>query len=262
MNLDWRHIANELGDAATLLRCHVVTDAISSTNDWTAWSCGDDQLPAVCLAEKQVAGRGRKSRSWVSPASENIYFSLVWPYALEAVGNLNGLSLVAGIVIARVLSMYGMNAKVKWPNDVLVNGGKFAGVLIETKIKDGMAVVIIGVGINYALSEKSRSLISQVCSDFMSCCSIRPLPDRNQVAGRVIRSLMQACEIFAHSGFAAFVDEWEKFDMCFGQEITVQDASGVWTGKVIGLNDQCALRVLRENRESVVYAADVSIRVK
>lgn len=263
MNLDWNQITEAMGDVSQKLLCHVVVDSIASTNDWAAWSCGQSKLPAVCLAEKQNAGRGRRGREWISPPGENIYLSLVWPFFTGGSAQLDGLSLVAGVAIAKVMALCGIQAKVKWPNDVLVNGAKIAGVLIETRIRrSGEAVAVIGVGINYALSDSSRLHIGQASSDMASHLDDQLLPDRNRVAGMIIKELIQACEAFAQHGFSAFAEEWKQFDMCSGNIVQVRDATGEWTGKAIGLDRQCALRVMRDNVECMVVAADVSVRIK
>jgi BirA family transcriptional regulator, biotin operon repressor / biotin---[acetyl-CoA-carboxylase] ligase len=263
MNLNWNQVADAMGEASQKLLCHVVVDDIASTNDWAAWSCGKDQLPAVCLAEKQSAGRGRRGREWISPPGENIYLSLVWPFFTGMNAQLDGLSLVAGVAIAKAMAFCGIQAKVKWPNDVLVNGAKVAGILIETKIKrSGEVVAVIGVGINYALSDSSRLRIGQACSDMASHLDDQLLPDRNRVAGMVIKELIQACEVFAQHGFSAFAEQWKQFDICSGNIVQIHDATGEWTGKAIGLDSQCALRVMRDNVECMVVAADVSVRIK
>jgi BirA family transcriptional regulator, biotin operon repressor / biotin---[acetyl-CoA-carboxylase] ligase len=264
MRLDWNLIADALGESKHKLLCHKVVDTISSTNDWSVWSCGKDMVPAVCLAEEQISGRGRNDRKWMSPADENIYLSLVWPFAIATKNNLNGLGLVVGVVIARVLMSFGLfNVKVKWPNDVLVKGKKIAGVLIETKVNQSAEVIaVIGIGVNYALSNLSRLAIGQPCTDVSSSCEEGRLPDRNQLAGVILKELIRSCEIFQKHGFPAFLAEWDQYDACRGHEVNIHDASGVWQGKVIGINNQCGLMVLRDNTECVVYAADVSIRIK
>jgi BirA family transcriptional regulator, biotin operon repressor / biotin---[acetyl-CoA-carboxylase] ligase len=264
MRLDWDLIADALGESKHKLLCHIVVDKITSTNDWSLWSRGKNLVPAVCLAEEQVSGRGRNDRKWVSSVAENVYLSLVWPFTRFAENGLNGLSLIVGLVIARVLISFGVcDVKVKWPNDVLVKDKKIAGVLIETKVNRGAEIIaVIGIGVNYALSDLSRLEIGQPCTDVSSSCEGSSLPDRNQLAGVLIKELIQSCEVFQQYGFSAFIDEWNQYDACRGQEVSIHDATGVWVGKVIGLSNQCGLRILRDNAECVVYAADVSIRIK
>jgi BirA family biotin operon repressor/biotin-[acetyl-CoA-carboxylase] ligase len=215
------------------------------------------------LAEQQTAGRGRRGRIWASESTENIYLSLVWPFLSGAETNLNGLGLGIGVAIARVLSLCGVKASLKWPNDVLVNGNKIAGILIESRFrKNGEFLTIIGVGFNYFLSESLRNHIGQACTDLTSCCDADTMPDRNQLAGLLIKNFIEICEDFSEKGVSSFIDEWYEYDICLGSEIVVQDVSGVWTGKALGLNKDCALRVLRDGEVKEIYAADVSVRVE
>lgn len=264
MKLDWGLIDAELGEVKHKLACHVVVDTITSTNDWSAWSCGNTRLPAICLAEQQTSGRGRNNRKWVSPAGENIYLSLVWPFAANSERSLEGLSLAMGVALARVFGSFGVSdVKLKWPNDVLVTGRKIAGILIETRFnQDAGFRAIVGIGINYSLSDVSRREIAQPCTDTITAVGRERAPDRNVMAGTVIKELIRSCEAFQQDGFAAFINEWNQYDACRGQEVEIHDATGVWTGKVIGLNQQCGLRVLHDNKECVVYSADVSIRIR
>jgi BirA family transcriptional regulator, biotin operon repressor / biotin---[acetyl-CoA-carboxylase] ligase len=264
MNLDWNQIAEVLGQESLKLRSHVVVDTISSTNDWSAWSCGNDLVPAVCIAEQQTSGRGRNNRKWVSLPGENIYLTLVWPFTIAGDETLNGLSLVVGIAISRVLMSYKINdVKLKWPNDVLVKGEKIAGILIETKINQIAGLrAVIGIGLNYSLSEMSRLEIGRACTDLLSALGDDRLPDRNHLTGEILKELIHTCEAFQQHGFSAFANEWKQYDACCNKEVNVHDASGEWTGWVNGLNHDCGLRVLRDGNECVVYSADVSIRIK
>jgi BirA family biotin operon repressor/biotin-[acetyl-CoA-carboxylase] ligase len=214
------------------------------------------------VADHQISGRGRNGRIWQSPVNENIYLSLVWSFSREIDSGLHGLSLAIGVVLARVLSTYEIKAKVKWPNDVLAANRKIAGILIETRCQPvGDTIAIIGIGLNYKLSDETRAILDQSVSDVVSNCKENLLPDRNHLTGVLIKELVKACENFETHGFSAFIDDWNRFDVCNGHEIEVRAAQSTWTGKAIGLNSQCGLRVMCADGERVVYAGDVSIRM-
>lgn len=107
-------------------------DDVDSTNSWLM-RCAGDGAPggSVCLAERQRAGRGRHGRSWVSPFGANIYLSILWRYPL-APAQLGGLSLAAGVAVARALAAAGaQQIGVKWPNDLHWRRRKLAGLLLE-----------------------------------------------------------------------------------------------------------------------------------
>ena len=262
MKLDWNQIVQCIGETATKLRAHYVYDKINSTNDWQTWSGNASALPAICLAEQQLNGRGRNGKSWISLPHENIYLTLVWSFEGRAETGLTGLSLAVGLSVARLLTDLDINAKVKWPNDVLIGKDKMAGILIETKIKQtGEVIAIIGVGMNYVLSDVSREKIGRGVVDFVSACKNQPVPSRNQLIGNLIRRLIQTCETFDQEGFSAFISAWETYDVCSGKLVNVKDATGEWAAYALGINDQCGLKLLRNNVEHVIYAADVSISI-
>ena len=262
MKLDWNQIALAAGSAANKLRSYYVFDEINSTNNWDEWSGNEKLLPAVCLAEQQINGRGRNGKLWVSRPGENIYLTLVWPFGRGKESGLTGLSLAIGIAIAKLLNGYGIKAKIKWPNDILVEQAKLAGILIETKIKRrGEIIAMLGVGVNYALDEASHGHISCAATDFLSHCKTQTAPDRDRLIGGLIRELVQACELYEQQGYSAFAAYWDEYDICAGKIVSVQDETGVWQAEVVGLASDCGLRLIRDDIETVVYAADVSIKV-
>ena len=101
----------------------------------------------VCTAEQQTAGRGRRGRQWVSPFASNLYLSLVWEFSQGAAA-LEGLSLAVGVAVARALAACDVPAvQLKWPNDVLHDGAKLGGILLEmTGDAAGACQVVVGVG--------------------------------------------------------------------------------------------------------------------
>jgi BirA family transcriptional regulator, biotin operon repressor / biotin---[acetyl-CoA-carboxylase] ligase len=125
-----------------------VVDATGSTNADLMAAAGDGAADrTVLVAEEQTAGRGRRSREWVSPAGSGVYLSvLVRPTTVPA-ARLGTLGMVAGLALMHAArETAGIDASLKWPNDLLVNGGaKAAGVLSE--VAAGQAAVV-GVGLN------------------------------------------------------------------------------------------------------------------
>ena len=105
-----------------------------------------DKVPegTVILADEQTSGRGSLDRKWVSPKG-NLYMSLVLNPSLKV---LPKLSLMTSLAIVNTLKKFGLSAKIKWPNDVLVGGKKISGVLIETGLKEGDRWAIVGIGVN------------------------------------------------------------------------------------------------------------------
>ena len=260
--LDSQQIAHYLGDALHQLRHFEVFGEIDSTNDWALQQCVENHpLPVACCAEAQRHGRGRRGRSWASPRSSNIYLSLAWPF-YRPLAELGPLALVAGISVARILSAYGVPARLKWPNDVLVDGRKIAGVLIESRIRAGRASeMIIGVGLNVAMPAAEGRSIDQRWTDLLSVYGGEQGLERNRLVAELLQQLMDHCRIFEAQGFAALRSEWERLDLCRGQMIEVRQDEQCWVGEARGVDDQGALVVHTEQGERAFNAAEVSLRI-
>ena len=157
--LDSSKIKGNLSASAKLLVSDVqVFGSVTSTNDIAMKHAEAQGRPGyVCVAEQQTAGRGRRGRPWVSPYGTNIYLSLVWDF-FDGAAALEGLSLAVGVVVANALKAKGLaGVELKWPNDVLVEGAKLGGILLEmTGDPSGHCQVVLGVGINTSVSKKTE----------------------------------------------------------------------------------------------------------
>jgi BirA family biotin operon repressor/biotin-[acetyl-CoA-carboxylase] ligase len=213
---------------------------------------------AVCLAETQSAGRGRRGRQWQSPLGGNVYFSLLRRFS-QGMGALAGLSLVAGIALVEALEDLGVSGLgLKWPNDVIADNRKLAGVLVELGGEFlGPCHAVIGIGINLRLPPDAA--IEQPYIDLAECCGGEP-PSRNALVARLIARLATALDRFAAHGFAAFTDAFARHDLLAGLAVRVHSADGVRDGVAAGVDERGALRVLH-GADNVRYdSAEVSVR--
>lgn len=261
--LSWVDISRRIDPVyLAQIKRHSVVDSIASTNDWAMLQFKEGETPAVCFSEQQTQGRGRNGRDWVSPKTQNIYMSLAWSFALKP-ENLHALSLVVGVVIVQLLKQYGINAQLKWPNDVLVRGKKIAGVLLESRIgvKKNLNVVI-GIGLNIEMNSALGKKIDRQWTDMSREIGSKKSICRNKIAGILLTRLLQACENYGRLGFGAYKDAWKSYDICRHAELEITTSDGVVRGKGLGISDNGALRVMLNGQEKIFYAADVSIRVK
>jgi BirA family biotin operon repressor/biotin-[acetyl-CoA-carboxylase] ligase len=211
----------------------------------------------VCLAERQEAGKGRRGKAWVSPFGKNIYLS-VGTKLRKRTAELGGLSLVIGIQVIKTLRNFGLDKiGLKWPNDVLLLKGKLAGILVELKREhqDGVFVVI-GIGINFELEEKHSESIDQPWSELKPHIS----PSRNDVAGQLVNNMLMALEVFEHSGFSAFRDEWNESNLYRGREVIVHLGEEQIPGRDAGVDDNGNLLLETSEGMRVFAAGQVSLR--
>ena len=162
--LDLADITSRLAGSGVRLE---IVDEIDSTSTRLLAMAAAGAPSGTCLAaEWQSAGRGRRGRSWVSSLGGSLTFSLLWRFERGA-GHLAGLSLAVGVAVARALSSCGVErVQVKWPNDLVADFRKLAGILVETSGEmQGPSVAVIGVGVNYRLGERAMDQIDQPVTD-------------------------------------------------------------------------------------------------
>jgi BirA family biotin operon repressor/biotin-[acetyl-CoA-carboxylase] ligase len=210
------------------------------------------------IAERQTAGRGRLGRQWHSPAGTNLYCSVVLRPAV-ALTAVPSLALVAGLAVAdAVREAAGVAAMLKWPNDVQVGGRKVAGILMELDAEvERVQVVVAGIGVNLNLAELPDDLAATATS--LRLATGGPV-DRAAFTGRLLAALEERYRRFLAGGFAAMRSEWEACSALTGKEVRVTAPEGEVAGRVLGVDDDGALRLAGPRGEVRVVAGEVTLR--
>lgn len=217
--------------------------------------------PLACISERQTSGRGRRGRSWVSPYAQNIYMTLVEPFTEGAQG-LEGLSLLVGIVLADTLESCGYpQVGLKWPNDLLLEGRKLAGILIEIAGDlTSDCVAVVGVGVNVLMRPDAGVEIDQAWTSLIQAPGSGEL-DRNKLIATFAGKLFLAMARFRCLGFEGFIAEWDKRDAWLGRSVNIVSGSHTLQGIHQGVNDRGALKLLTEDGLVLVSGGEVSLRV-
>ncbi|HET7330918.1 biotin--[acetyl-CoA-carboxylase] ligase [Dyella sp.] len=215
---------------------------------------------SIVMAEMQTAGRGRRGRSWLSPPGMNIYLSCLKRFE-AGFASLSGLSLATGVIVLRALHALGIRGPaLKWPNDVLADGGKLAGILVELSGEyQGPCAAVIGVGLNLRLTDALREQAGQPVCDLATLAHGAP-PDRNHAAAALIASLIDGLSKFEREGFAAFVDDYAEHDALRGVPLRVSSASGDIDGVGAGIDARGALQLQTATGLRSIDSADVTVR--
>lgn len=235
----------------------LIHSSVSSTNDelWHRLAQGKSS-PAVCLAESQTAGRGRRGDLWHSPSTGNLYLSLFWPFPAELAKN--GLSIAIGISLINILKSEGINdLQLKWPNDVLHKRHKLAGILVESRFGKTQNTVI-GIGLNFELPPNTKNQINQKTTSLQQLCT--EVPCRNQLAGKIIQNMINTIELFQHRGLSDFLPLWPQYDAFDNQTVTLISENDEFTALACGINEQGELRYMRNNKIKTLSNSHVSIR--
>ncbi|TLN24184.1 biotin--[acetyl-CoA-carboxylase] ligase [bacterium] len=240
------------------LRFYEETD---STNRQAArWAEEGAPHGALVVAESQSAGRGRLGREWIGKAGESLLFSLVLRPKID-LSKAPLITFVSAISLADALCAHidAARIEIKWPNDLLVEGKKVAGILLESRI-EGTALdyVILGAGINVlgggeALPDEIRPLAATV-ADFAKEKTPRPAA----LLAQCLAALEKDLWLFGEKGFAPFVERWNGWFRMAGRGICVTAPEGVTRGQALGLCEDGSLLVKTGAGEKKIVAGDVA----
>ena len=237
----------------------VVEETGSTNADLLAEAQAGAREGLVLVAEEQTAGRGRLGRAWHSPAGENLYCSVVLRPP-RAPAEVPQVALVAGIAVAAAVEeAAGRRPAIKWPNDVLLDGKKVAGILTEMESEmERVHHVIAGIGVNLNTRRFPRELRTKASSLLL-------LTGRSIDRARFTAGLLAALEAryvrYLTVGFASVRTEWESYSCLTGTEVRVQGPGGEVTGRVLGLDDDGALRLRGpDGGITRIVAGEVTVR--
>ena len=211
------------------------------------------------VAEQQTDGRGRRGRQWESPFGRNLYFSLVWRFDNGAAA-LEGLSLLVGLSIVKALRALGASdVLLKWPNDLLWEDRKLAGILLEmTGDASGECQVVIGVGINVSMPIDFAAVIDQPWVDLQTVTGRKI--SRNQLQAAVLNELVPALELFAQQGFAPLVDEWHQCHAYQDMPVNLLVGQNHLEGVCRGVDSSGALLLKTAEGLRAFHGGEVSVR--
>ncbi|BDQ64359.1 MULTISPECIES: bifunctional biotin--[acetyl-CoA-carboxylase] ligase/biotin operon repressor BirA [Shewanella] len=235
-------------------------DEIPSTNGFMLSHTSELKSGDVCVAEYQSAGRGRRGRTWVSPYGHHLYFSQFWSFP-QGMAQAMGLSLVVACSLVEVLKSFGVdNIGVKWPNDIYLNYKKLAGILIEMSGQaDSECQLIIGIGVNMAMSEDQGKGIDQPWSDLSS---LTDMPNKTDLVIALHKQLKRDIQLFEREGLAAFKTRWQQADLFHGKEIRLLMGENHVDGICRGIDEQGAVLLETADGIQAYIGGEISLRAR
>ena len=215
----------------------------------------------LVIADRQQAGRGRRGRVWESPAGENVFMSIVLRPRIPA-EKAPMLTLVMALALAEGISaISGVQAGIKWPNDIVIHRHKICGILTEMHMNSDGSIrdVVIGVGINVNMQEFPASIRDMAGSLYTETGEKY---DRNELIASVMEHFEKNYDIFAEAeSLAPLKAAYEERLLNMEQEVRVLDPAGEYTGKALGITLTGELRVERQGGMiTEVNAGEVSVR--
>jgi BirA family biotin operon repressor/biotin-[acetyl-CoA-carboxylase] ligase len=215
--------------------------------------------PLLLVAEHQTAGRGRAGRSWLSSPDASLTFSLAWRF-VGGPQALAGLPLAVGVALADTLASLGVQVQLKWPNDLLKDGDKLAGILIETQAAPGGGIwAVIGIGLNLLMPDEMEARLGRSAAGVPWLARM----ERDALMAALLDGLAGALREFAARGFGAFCASWNLRHAWQGETVVILDQGQVLQeGKAAGVDEAGRLLLDTADGRVTVLAGDVSLRVK
>jgi BirA family biotin operon repressor/biotin-[acetyl-CoA-carboxylase] ligase len=250
-----QRLVSELQMSTLDLEIHRVTQ---STNDVVMQRLVEGQSTAIlCAAEMQTAGKGRRGRRWISPFGRNVYLTY-GRFIGRQLSELGGLSLVVGMVVVDVLRAMGLErVGLKWPNDILLGGGKLGGILVELRASDAGGIgLVAGVGLNLALNVEESLSIDQPWSAISSQLEM----PRNILLGALGGRIVNAIQAFEDVGFDSFAEKWSDYNLYAGQQVNVIRGSETISGIDSGVDQEGNLLLRTGAGLEVHNSGEVSVR--
>ena len=233
---------------------------IGSTNEYLKSIKNSNKLH-ICAAEMQTHGKGRFQRRWHSPFGQNIYLSLKYVFN-KNISALAGLSLVCGIAVCNAIEavcQLPQDILIKWPNDIICDDKKLAGILIEIEVEAReLYSVIIGIGLNTNMEANNHKKINQHYTSIKKLTGI--YQDRNQLCSALINQLIDVLSSFEAEGFNPFLTFWKKRDYLFEKPVRLKSGHREFYGKGAGINEQgCLLLQLSDGSQRVFFSGDTTL---
>lgn len=257
---------SDLNSAAIAALCttgasHVAIEVVAETGSTNAdllARCGQLAGPVLRIAGQQTAGRGRAGRPWLSQADASLMFSLAWRFKgpLHA---LVGLPLAVGVALAETMGSLGVPVQLKWPNDLIKDDSKLAGILVETRqAPDGGMWAVIGCGINLTMPDALEQQIGRSVSAVPWLAQM----ERNALVAALLSRLAGVLAEFDDTGFAPFAQRWNALHAWQGRQVKILDNGQLLQqGIAAGVDQLGRLRLQTGSGLVEIMSGDVSLRL-
>ena len=233
-----------------------IVESTGSTN--TDLHAAASTLPdlSVLIAEEQVSGRGRLGRAWSAPRHSQVTLSVLLRPEVPPT-KLGLLPLLTGVAVADTVRSYGIDARVKWPNDILVRGDKMCGILAEAVSMSDNPTVVVGFGLNIDLT-KAELPIDNATSFALEGEHV----DRTEVTIAVLGSLLERQRQWRNAGGSAssFIDDYKSVSATLNESVSAGlPNGGKLTGTAVDISDAGEL-LIRDARGQIhtVAAGDIT----
>lgn len=235
----------------------ILLEEIDSTNSYAKLNIDDLDDKTVIHALRQTAGRGRLNRSWVDLGAGNLFLSVVLKPSGEFSEVYTNLTQYLSVCLCKVLESYGAESQIKWPNDVLVNGKKIAGILSESVMQGGnFKGIILGVGVNLNAKQSEIDLIPDKIATSLNIETGNDI-DINLFRGKLLDEFFSNYDKFLSEGFEMIKHDYISRNCFIGKELNIKVFDRIETGLAKRVNDKGELVLEKEDSDLTLTIGDI-----
>jgi len=216
---------------------------------------------SLVIAETQTGGHGRRGRSWQSPTG-GIWFSIVLRPNVALIAAAR-VSILAAVILAEAINAEtGLEATIKWPNDVLIAGKKVCGILIELSAQlEEVDYIIVGIGINANIKIEELSPDVRATATTLAAEASAEI-NRQRLLGEIAGRFVNESPLIFGDHYQDYLNCWRRLSAVLGHRVTIEDGGRCFTGKAIDIMESGALKIeLPGGTERVFASGDVSLRI-
>ena len=235
----------------------ILLDEIDSTNNYAKLNIDNFGDRTVIHALRQTSGRGRLNRSWVDLGEGNLFLSIV----LKPSENFNevytNLTQYLSVCLCKVLEAYGLESQIKWPNDVLINGKKIAGILSESVVQGGkFKGIILGIGVNLNAKQSDIDLIPDKIATSLNLETGNDI-NINSFREKLLSEFFSGYEKFLDEGFEMIKHDYISRNCFIGKELNIKVFDRIESGLAKSVNDKGELVLEKDDKDLTLTIGDI-----
>ena len=235
----------------------ILLEEIDSTNSYAKLNIDNLDDKTVIHALRQTSGRGRLNRTWVDLGAGNLFLSLVLKPSGEFSEVYTNLTQYFSVCLCKVLETYGIETQIKWPNDVLVDGKKIAGILSESVIQGGsFKGIIIGVGVNLNAKQTDINLIPDKIATSLNLETGKNI-DINSFREKLLDEFFSNYDKFLSEGFEMIKHDYISRNCFIGKELSIKVFDRIESGLAQSVNDRGELILEKDDRVLTLTIGDI-----
>lgn len=232
-------------------------ETVDSTNLYAKKHIETLKDRTIILTKEQTAGRGRLNRSWVDLGKNNIFMSIVLKPSDTYKEVYSNITQYLSVVLCHTFETFGLEPQIKWPNDVLINNKKIAGILSESVVQGSkFKGLVLGVGINLNATNKGVESITDKPVTALNIELNREI-DCKQFLDKLLEEFFKNYDKFLNSGFIFIKNDYISRNCFIGKDLKVQVLNKIEEGTATSITDNGELILKRNNTEFVLTIGDI-----